>query len=199
MGKRKLQIKGKSLTRVGYVNLEDIVLPIKTCGIKRTTLKRSEIMDGYKVPTKKRRMTEEEKEEHKKLGYNVDKLIPWVLEYDYTDETMVNMQDDLQMMTQFYALAGNVDLAYKNDGERKELWEILGLESKDDVYGCAKWLSELGMDNLDIQIMQTAIFIIKKSKYTKYEDVPEDADTMAEAEKEIEEAIKEDEENATEE
>lgn len=179
---RKLSpIKDKTLSKVGFVKIGDFELPVKTSGLKKANISASKLAEMYKLPVSTRMATEEEVEELKKAGVEINgKVTPMVKEYNKTSKEYIKMEEDKKLNEVFLNIAIHIDLSYLvslDDDKTEPLWKHLGLVSVEDILGLAKWLGDVETDMLDYQLAVMQINNIKQFGHRTYEDIPELAET----------------------
>jgi hypothetical protein len=174
---RKLKInKDKTLTKYGYVEIEDITLPIRYCGLKRASISASKLADMYKIPNKTRSATEEEKKQLEQAGYDVGKITPFIKEFDTTSKEYIKLEEEKNENILFLDMAIHIDLKYvveDNKGKEAPLWQTLGLTSEDDVIGMSKWLANRDLSATRYKILMQQINAVEVLGYSSYDLIPD--------------------------
>lgn len=193
---RKIKvIKDKTLTKYGYVNVEDVELPIKFCGLKRASVSASKLAEMYKIPTKTRPATLEEIDKLKAEGYEIGKVNPMIKEFDLTSKEYVRLEEDKNETLMFLEMAIHVDLKYMvEDEEGKEVpfWKSIGIKDEFDTIGCAKWLAGLDLSANKYKYLMNSINHIEylgAPSYELFEQKSEVAEDESESETEEKESI----------
>lgn len=179
---RKIKLKDKSLCSYGYAVIPDqLILPIKTKGIKKVSKVLNKMEKHFKIPLSNQRpANEEEVEQLKNAGYDVSKMPVMIKDFDKTSEKYKNMVAEENLLYKFLDIGIHVDLEYETDGV--PVYKELELKGKDDYLGMANWLSELDMFESDYELLKMQIRNIKDKGAKSYEQYDKVDDEYEESE-----------------